>query len=98
MKISEIKPGMRGLTVSGRIVSIGNVKTVETKFGTARVAQAVLQNGTGQIILNLWRDQVNTVKRGCIVRVENAFVKAFRGQMELNVGRDGRIIVLGFGE
>lgn len=94
LKISEIKPGMRGLTVSGRIASVGEARTVETRYGRARVAQAVLEDGTGRIILNLWRDQVEAVRAGDHVRVENAFARAFRENVELNVGHDGRIRVI----
>lgn len=85
---------MRGLEVLGRIVSIGAVKRVETKFGPARFAQAVLEDGTGRIILNLWRDQIDSVKVGDMVRVRNAFVRIFMERMELNVGRDGTITVV----
>jgi replication factor A1 len=85
---------MRGLEVSGRIVSIGDAKSVETRFGPARVAQAVLEDETGRIVLNLWRDQIDAVKAGDTVRVENAFVRVFGERMELNVGRDGRIVVI----
>jgi replication factor A1 len=94
LKISEIKPGMRNLEVSGRITSVGEVRTVETRFGRARVAQALLEDDSGRIILNLWRDQVDAVRAGDLVRVENAFTRTFRERIELNVGRDGRIVVI----
>ena len=94
VKISQIRPGMRGIGVAGTIVSIGDVKVVETRFGPARVAQAVLQDESGNIILNLWRGQIDIVRKGDTVLVENAFVRIFKGQMELNVGRDGRISVI----
>jgi len=94
VKISQIRPGMRGICVTGTIVSIGDVRVVETRYGPARVAQAVLRDESGSIILNLWRGQIDTVRQGDTVRVENAFVRTFRGQMELNVGRDGRISVV----
>jgi replication factor A1 len=94
VKISEIKPGMRGLVVGGKVTLIGDIKSVETRFGPARVAQAVLEDETGRIILNLWRNQIDIVRTGDTVIVENAFVKVFGNQLELNVGRDGRITVI----
>jgi len=94
MKISQIKPDSIGIEVIGKIVSVGDVRNVETRYGPARVAQAILKDETGTIILNLWRDQVDRVRTGDIVRVRNAFVRTFRDQMELNVGRDGSITVL----
>jgi ssDNA-binding replication factor A large subunit len=49
-------------------------------------------------MLNLWRDQVDLVKPGDLIKVENAFAKEFRDRVELNVGRSGRIVVLKHGE
>ncbi len=95
VRISDIKQGMRNLTVTGRITKIGEVKAVATKFGPARVAAAILQDEAGSIRLNLWRDQVDLVKVGDSVRLENAFVRVFNQQNELNIGKDGRIIILG---
>lgn len=94
VKISQIKPGMRNLSITGVIISVGETKTVETRFGPARVAQAILQDDTGTIILNLWRGQIEAVRPRDTVRIENAFVRTFGGRMELNIGHDGRITVV----
>jgi len=92
MKIADIKPGMNNVTVTGRIVNIGEKKLVTTRFGDAYVAQALLENYTGKIILNLWRGQIEMVKVGDMVTVENGFVGGFKKQLELNVGSKGRIV------
>jgi len=34
------------------------------------------------------------VRRGDKITLVNAFVRTFRGNMELNIGQDGRIVVL----
>ena len=94
VRISGIKPGMRTLTVVGKILSISETRNVMTKFGPAAVATAKLQDESGEIRLNLWRDQINRVKVGDIVKLENAFVNVFNYQNELNLGKDGRITVL----
>lgn len=93
-KIGDIRPGMRNLRISGEIVYIGETREVETKFGPARVAFAVLEDKTGSIRLNLWREQIDRVKIGDRIQLENAFVRTFKENMELNIGRDGRITVL----
>jgi len=94
VKIGEIRPGMRNLDVSGEIVDIGEKREVETRFGLAMVAAAVLEDETGSIRLNLWRGQTDMVEVGDKIRLVNAFVRTFKGNIELNIGRDGRIIVL----
>lgn len=83
--------------VSGKITYIGIKRIVKTRFGEAPVATAVLEDSSGKIALNLWRGQINMVKEGDTVRVEHGFVRAFKDQLELNVGSRGKLIVIARG-
>lgn len=94
LKISEIKAGMDGITVTGRIIHIENIRTVQTRYGPAKVALATLEDDTGRITLNLWRDQIDKVLEGDVVRVEHGFIRTFGNRLELNVGRRGKIVVV----
>jgi len=94
VRISDLRPDMRNIELTGRITRIGDRREVETKFGPATVAGAILEDDTGSVRLNLWRWQVDIVKEGNTIKITNAFVKTFGGQIELNVGGDGKIIVL----
>jgi ssDNA-binding replication factor A large subunit len=94
VQISEIEDGMRELVVEGTVVEKGEPKTVQTRYGPAQLAYAIIDDGTGQIKLNLWRKQIDLVRVGVKIRVENAFAREFRGQVELNVGSNGRIVIL----
>lgn len=94
MQIKDIKPGMSNITLTVYVVSVGRPRKVSTKYGEATVAQAVVEDETGTITLNLWRDQVSLVKPGDVIRIENAYTKEFRGKIELSIGRNGRIVVL----
>lgn len=94
VQISEIEGGMRELVVEGIVVEKGRPRIVQTRYGPAQLAYAVIDDGTGKIRLNLWRDQIDMVNVGYKVRVENAFTKEFKGELELNVGSNGKIIVL----
>jgi len=97
LKINQIRAGMDGITLTGRIASISDKREVDTRYGKAYVANAVLEDDTGRISLNLWRNQIDPVKVGDLVKVENGFVRTFRQQLELNVGRRGRIAVISRG-
>jgi Single-stranded DNA-binding replication protein A (RPA), large (70 kD) subunit and related ssDNA-binding proteins len=98
LKIKDIRPGMDGITITARVVSVSKPKKVPTRYGEALVAQAIIADETGSAVLNLWRGQVKLLKPGDIIRIENAFAKEFRGRVELNVGKSGRIAVLKRGE
>lgn len=94
LKIAQIKPGMRGLTITGEAIWKGDKREVQTRFGPATVSSAILEDETGSIRLNLWRQQIHEVKVGDMVRLVNAFVKVYRDEIELNIGSDGRIEVV----
>lgn len=85
---------MDRVTVSGRITYIGIKKIVKTRFGEAPVARAILEDDTGEIALNLWREQIDLVKERDAIRVENGFMRTYQGKLELNVGSRGRIVVV----
>ena len=94
MKVKDVRPGMENITLTVRVVSVSRPRKVMTRYGEALVASAVVADETGEIILNLWRSQINLVKPGCIIRIENAFARQFKDQIELNVGSRGKIIIL----
>jgi replication factor A1 len=85
---------MSGINITGKITDIGEKRLVSTRFGDAFVAKAILEDETGSIPLNLWRDQINMVKVGDTIKIENGFSKEFRGQTELNIGTRGKITVI----
>jgi len=94
VKISQISGNRRNLEVTGKIVKKGDTREVKTRYGPAKVSWAILRDETGSIRLNLWRAQIDAVMVGDVVRLVNAFVKVYGGEMELNIGSDGRIDVL----
>jgi len=94
LKIKDVKPGMSNITLTVKVVSVSEPRRVETKYGEALVARATVADETGEITLNLWRSQVEQVKPGYVIRIENAFAKEYRGKVELNVGKQGKIVVI----
>jgi replication factor A1 len=94
LRIRELRPGMEGVSLTARIVEVSEKIEVETRFGRCFLAQAIIEDGTGRAVLNLWRQQIELVKVGDVVRIENAFVRSFKGQLELNVGSRGKIVVV----
>ena len=92
MNIAELKAGMRGVSVVAKIESITEPRTVNLRTGgSAQVADAVVSDDTGKIKLSLWDDQINLVKEGDNVSIENGYTQAFRGENSLNIGRYGKI-------
>ncbi len=94
MKISELKSGMRRVSLSATVKEISEPREVMTKFGEAsRVATAVISDESGSIKLTLWNKDIDKVSANSQVQVENGYVTTFRGENQLNVGRYGKLTV-----
>jgi replication factor A1 len=94
MKISELKPGMRRVDITAKILEISEAREVTTRRGEqSRVATAVVSDDSGTVKLNLWNEQIDQVKVNDSIAIENGYVDSFRGETQLNVGRYGKLTV-----
>ena len=90
MKINEIKRGMSGITVEGKIVDKSESRRVSTRYGPRSVADATLQDETGSIKLSLWEEKIDSVNIGDKVKI-NAYVTEFRNELQLSIPRSGKL-------
>jgi replication factor A1 len=94
MKIAELKSGMRRVDLEGDITSVEATRDVQTKFGPGQVASATLQDESGSVKMTLWNENIAKVRVGARVSIENSYVDSFRGELQVNVGRYGRMTVV----
>ena len=87
---------MRRVNVTGKIVDKSETREVQSRYGRGklRVASATLQDETGSITLTLWNQQIDEVNVGDTVKIENGYTNSFRGEVQLNVGRYGKLSIL----
>jgi replication factor A1 len=92
MKISELKAGMRNVSVTGKIDSVSEPRTVNLKAGgTTTVADAMISDESGSIKLSLWGDDIGKVQAGDRVSVENGYINTFKSENSLSVGKFGKL-------
>ena len=92
MKISDLKGEVSKVDVEGEVIEKGEVRTVNLRAGgTSTVADATIKDDSGTIKLSLWGEQINSVDVGDKVKIENGYTKAFRGEVQLNIGRYGKM-------
>lgn len=95
MKISEIQRGMSNVSVEGKIIDISEVREVNTRYGKKSVADATIEDDSGEIKLTLWEDQIQSVSVGDKVTVTGGYVTEFRDVVQLNIPRSGKLEVEG---
>jgi len=95
LKIKELRNGMKRVNVVAKVIEKSDPREVISRYKDEvyRVANAVISDGTGTIKLTLWNDQIDQVNVNDTVKIENGYITAFRGEIQLNVGRYGKLSV-----
>lgn len=94
MKINEIKRGMSNITLQAKIVDISQPRQVQTKFGVRSVADATIEDETGQMTLSLWEANITTVRVGDMINISGAYTTEFRDKLQLNIPRMGKLEIV----
>jgi replication factor A1 len=96
LKINELRDGSRRVDIEASVIQKSETREVRSKFTneTFRVADATIEDETGTITLTLWNEQTEQVNVGDRVRIENGYIKSFRGELQLNSGKYGTLTVL----
>lgn len=92
-KIESLTPNSRNVNIIAKVVSKSEPRSVGSQYDRSQhqLAESLIADDTGAIQLVLWDENINKVSEGDIVKISNAFVKVFRGKMQLNLGRYGKI-------
>jgi replication factor A1 len=95
LKIKELRDGMKRVSIEAKVVEKSDTREVTSKFKNEKykIADAQIADETGTIKLTLWNEQIDQVNVDSMVRVENGYVTSFRGEIQLNVGKYGKLTV-----
>jgi len=93
VKICSLKPSLRELNVTAKIIKVGVTRTFHSRRDGRdhMVAEAFVGDETGSIILTLWDEQIRRFKAGDTIKITNGYTTLYRGSLRLNVGKNGKI-------
>ena len=95
MKISELQPRQGKVDIEVEVVSMGDIREF-SKFGkSGRVCNATVKDDSGEIQLTLWNEDIDKVKPGMKLKIENGYVNEWQGEKQLTTGRFGKLEVVG---
>lgn len=91
VKVGTLKPSLRGVNVTVKVEGIGEPRQVTSRktHSVHSVAEALVGDKTGCIVLNLWDDQITAFNKGDVIEIKNGYTSLFRGFVRLNIGRYG---------
>ena len=96
MKVIELQNGAKRVDITVKIDEKGETRDVNSRFKdeSYKVASATVSDDSGTIKLTLWNEQIDQVKVGDTIKIENGYITTFRGEDQLNVGKYGKLTVL----
>jgi len=95
LKIKELHSGMKNVSIEAKVTEKSETREVMSRFKdeTYKVANAIIADETGTIKLTLWNEQINQVNVNDTVKIENGYVTSFKGEIQLNTGKYGKLAV-----
>jgi len=91
--VAELKPRMKNVTISFKVVSIGEQREIESrKDGSShRVCDITVGDSSGIVQVPLWDETIDEVEENTTYDLTNGYTGLFRGNLRLNVGRYGKL-------
>lgn len=91
--VAELKPRMKKITITFKVVSIGEAREVSSRNDgtTHRVADATVGDSTGTVQVPLWDDSIESMQIGSTYLLTNGYTGLFRSNLRLNIGKYGEV-------
>lgn len=94
-KIKDLKAGMKRINLKARVLAISKPQLALTRYNDyVMFANATLTDETGTIKLTLWNSRTNILSINDSIEIENANVAAYRGELQLRMGRNSKLEVI----
>jgi ssDNA-binding replication factor A large subunit len=93
--IKDLQDGMKRVSVEAKVVDKSDPREVRSRFKdeTYKIVDAIVADETGSIKLTLWNEQIDQVNIGDNIKIENGYVTSFKSEIQLNVGKFGKLTV-----
>lgn len=91
MKVDTLRSRVRNVNVVVKVASKGPAKDITSRKGYTihKVADALVGDETGCVILTLWDENIDNFCKGDVFKIKNGHTSLFRGSLRLNLSRYG---------
>ena len=95
LEIKDLNSGTRRFNLNVKVIEKSSPRTILTKWGHAlQLSTATISDRSGTIKLPLWSDQVDMISVGDVLRIENARLKRFRGELQVKLDRLAKLRII----
>ena len=93
MDIKDLKPNKSVDVLEVEVVDIEEPKEFTSFKGSGTLANAKVRDKSGEVKLTLWNDQIDQVQKGAKLKIENGWVKEYRGELQISTGKFGKLTI-----
>lgn len=93
MFIKDLQPRQTNVDIEGEVIELSDVREFNKYGRQGKVANALIKDGTGKVKLSLWNEQIENVRPGDTVKIQNGYVSEFQGELQLTTGKFGTLEV-----
>jgi replication factor A1 len=95
LNIKDLVDGMRNINVEAKVVQKDDEREVKSRFKdeTYHCCTIIIADESGAIKATLWNEQIDKVNITDNIKIENGYVTSFKGEIQLNVGKFGKLTV-----
>lgn len=90
-KVINLRPGMENVAIDVRVIESLGTRTISTKAGVRTLGEYIVGDDSGRVKLVVWGSKASSLASGDAVSIKNAWVTVFRGEVQLNVGKNSVI-------
>ena len=94
MNISELSVGTGNVNIEAEVLKMEAPREINKYGRKLRVCNVTIKDESGSIMLVLWNEQIDTVKEGSKIKIENGYVNEWKNVPQLTLGKFGKLTVL----
>lgn len=83
--IIDLTPNEFSVDLLARVVSV-NEREIEVEGVSKTILYGIFGDSTGTVPFTAWEADAMDVEKGDVVKIQNAYTKEFRGEVQLNLG------------
>ena len=95
LEIKDLNSETKRFNLNAKVTEKSSPRTILSRWGTTlQLSTATITDRSGTIKLPLWNGQVDMISVGDRLRIENARLKRFRGELQVKLDRLAKLHVV----
>lgn len=92
-KLANLQPYQKGITITFKVMKTEAVRKVQSRNDGSnhRVADVLIGDETGVMLLTLWDDEISQIEDGKAFRIVSGQSGLFQGRLQVSLGRSGKL-------